>query len=147
MASEPPEEVIIIPPYLEEIPLPGEEPDRAFQTSAGRCYRVKVRVTNRTTVRPPAGVTLEMAAPTGYTLTISLSKLDGENNVEMVGGKYLIFDRHEVLITHDQLSNPDFNLEATLDDVIEQLARQADAIVEKQAETINFLESAWGITL
>jgi hypothetical protein len=147
MTETVPEEVEFVPDYLTEVALPGEEPDRAFQTPSGRKYRAKVRITDRSTARPPAGVTIDEAAPTSYTITVSLAELDEANAVKTVGGKFLIFDRHELLVTHDQLSGVGFDIEAELMGLIERLARNADEIIANHAATATYLSDQWGLSL
>jgi hypothetical protein len=145
MSNEPtlPESVKIDAPFLQRIPLEGEGSDRAYQTENGRKFRVKIRKSDEAIAHPAPGVTTNMAAPTSVTLTVSLAELDEGNAVKMSGGRYLIFDRHEILITNDQLQRG-IDVAATIDEVIERLAREAEAVAEGKAQTAATLAD-WGI--
>lgn len=144
MASETPPEIEIVPPYLTEIPLEGEGGDRAFSTPSGMRLRVKLQVTDRRASRPLSGKE-ELAAPTSVTLTISLAELDEQNQVKTAGEKLRIFDVHEITLEDEQLSNPHFSIEEAVMGAIELKAKEAEAISEKRAETVDYLFSSWGV--
>lgn len=130
---------------LTEFPLPDQGGDRGFLTQSGMRFRVRLRRTDVDFAKPAQGIDPALTAPTKMTLSLSLSLLDDTLNVETVGGKWRIFDRHEILVSDDNLSNPAFNIQDVIEAAIVSNIASAEAIVTNQAAAIDYLTGAWGI--
>ena len=130
---------------LTEFPLPDQGGDRGFLTQSGMRFRVRLRRTDVDFAKPAQGIDPALTAPTKMTLSLSLSLLDDTLNVETVGGKWRIFDRHEILVSDDNLSNPAFNIQDVIEAAIVSNIAAAEAIVPNQAAAIDYLTGAWGI--
>lgn len=130
---------------LTEFPLPDQGGDRGFLTQSGMRFRVRLRRTDVDFAKPAQGIDPALTAPTKMTLSLSLSLLDDTLNVETVGGKWRIFDRHEILVSDDNLSNPAFNIQDVIEAAIVSNIAAAEAIVTNQAAAIDYLTGAWGI--
>lgn len=131
----------LTPADLTEFPLPGEEPDRGFSTPSGNRFRVRVRKTSQEQRNPGS----PNAAPTRFTLTVTVAALEADASVATLGDAYRIFDRAEVSIGDDELSLPNFRVDAA---VMAQVAISIDAaerILAAQAAAHDDL-AAWGLS-
>lgn len=130
---------------LTEFPLPDQGGDRGFVTESGLRFRVRLRRTDSDFAKPAPGIDPALTAPTKMTLSLSISLLDVDNNVETVAGKYRIFDRHEILVSDDNLANPGFDIQGVVEAAIIANIAAAEAIIANQTVAIDYLTAAWGI--
>lgn len=134
------------PIELQEVDLTGEGTDRAFVTPSGTRFRARVVVSDRAHARPGVGAAA-IAAPTKVTLSITLALLDEQNQVQKLGEGYRIFDRHEILVSDDNLATPGYDLEAIIMEQIARRAAEAERVVTNQARAAEVLRGGWGIEL
>jgi hypothetical protein len=126
-------------------PLPGEDPDKLIITDEGTRFRVRIVQVDRTITRATGHLTTEDVVPSSVCLSISLSALDINDEVRQIDGKYLIFDRHELTIEQTLFADPNFDIAATLLEIVEERAIEAEAIIAGMAATVDYLATEWGI--
>lgn len=128
---------------LTEIPLPGEEPDRGFETETGFRVRVRVRQSDAITTKVDMQ-TRAIAAPTQITLLMTVSSLTEDNQVERVDDLFVITDAHEITVTDEGLA-AGFDLEAEIMRSAGELAARLEDAATAKAKAFAMLGKDWGI--
>jgi hypothetical protein len=139
--------VEVLPPYLQAFELANEGNDKGFVTQEGNKFRIRLqRTDNRVEKSPNIFITNDIL-DTSFTLTLTISELDDDNSVSTVEDKYIIYEPHEILISHEQLSNPDFNVDMAILNAIESQVRRSETIAENRRQVAHSLVNTWGLTL
>ena len=128
--------------FLTEFELASEGGDRGFETSGGNRLRVKVQRSHHESVKVAPAVN-GAVAETSFTLLITVSEMTEDNQVKKRDGKLLIHDAHEILVTGEQLGNPDWSLDAVVMDVIEKEAHRIEQVIASSSAVADSLKS-WG---
>lgn len=140
--------VEVIEPFtVTEEPLEGEGKDRLFVTKKGTRLRAKLTVSDRRMTLPNTDGVDVIAAPTAFTLRLSLAELTPGNAVKKAGDKFLIHDAHEIPITEEMMAHPDFDLETVIMRTIRDESQRVERVADKKSSTMSILKSKWGLEI
>lgn len=139
--------VEVLPPYLQAFELTDEGTDKGFVTQDGNKFRIRLQKTDSRVERSPNPNITNDILETSFTLTLTISELEEDNSVVTVQDKYAIYEPYEILISHEQLADPNFNVDAAILQSIEDQIRRSETIAKNRRQVAHSLVNTWGLTL